>query len=116
GTRNIHRQIGTMQLLIGHQAVEAALQFANVVLYASRDVGDDIVGYMIMQQVGLDAQNRHTRLQIRWLDIRDQAPLEAGTQTLLQAHNSLGGSITTDHNLLAHLIEAIKSMEELFLG
>ena len=68
-----------------------------------------------MQNIGFDAQNRHAGFQVGRLNIGDQAPLKTGAQAFFQANNGFGRTITTDHNLLAHFVEAIEGVEELFL-
>src|SRR6266699_790112 len=85
GTCHVNREVRAVQLLIGHEAVQAAFQFTYV------------------------------RLQVRWLDVGNQSPLETGTQSLFQTDNRLGRAITTDHDLLAHLVQTIEGVEELFL-
>src|SRR5262245_19858774 len=101
-----------MQLLVGHQSVKRSFQFANVGLDATRDVGNDLIRNSIAQKIGLYTEDGHSCFQIRWLNIGDQTPFKAGAQAFFQAHNCLWWPVTTDDDLLAHLIQAIERMEE----
>ena len=79
------------------------------------DVFRNVIRQIQIQQFGLALDDRHTGFEIRRLDIRRQAPLEPGAQTLFQALDLLGRPVGCQHNLLAGIMQRIKSMEKLFL-
>ena len=82
-------------------------------------VGDvllDNAGDFQIQQLRLALDDGDAGLKIRRLDVRDQAPLEAGAQPFLQRFDLLGRSVGGQDDLLVVLVERIEGVEELLLG
>ena len=63
----------------------------------------------------LVAQNGQSGFEIRWLDVGDEAPLEAATQALLQSGYRVGHAVAGDHDLLVGTVQRVERVEELFL-
>ena len=75
-----------------------------------------IVRHVQVEQLGLAADDGHSGLKVRRLNVRGEAPLEPGAQTFLQALDLLGRAVAGQHDLLARIVQGIKGMEELLLG
>src|SRR2546425_3080071 len=95
---------------------ERALQLADVRLDPARDEIGDIVGEPDALERGLLLEDGHARLEIRRLEIRDQAPLEARAQALLDLRDVLRGGVARDDDLLPRFVEIVERVEELLLG
>ena len=55
------------------------------------------------------------RLEIRRLDVGDQAPLEARAQTLFERGNLVRRTIAADDDLLLRVVQRVERVEELVL-
>ena len=60
-------------------------------------------------------QNRDLRLQIRRLNVGDQSPLEARTQTIFNLRQFLRRTVRRNHDLPHAFMQRIECVEELFL-
>jgi hypothetical protein len=56
------------------------------------------------------------RLEIRRLDVGEQAPLEARAQTRFERLDLFGRAIARDHELLLRFVQRVERVEELLLG
>ena len=61
------------------------------------------------------AQDRDAGLQLRRLDVGEQAPLEARTHAVLEAGQLLGRQVGGDHDLLVVVVQRVEGVEELLL-
>jgi hypothetical protein len=61
-------------------------------------------------------KNRHPRLEVGGLDIRNQTHLKPRNQPLLQAWDLAGRAITGNHDLPASFMQSVKRVKELLLG
>ena len=62
------------------------------------------------------AQDRDPGLQLGWLDIGLQAPLEPAPQPVLERDQALRRAVRGDHDLLAGVVQRVEGVEELLLG
>ena len=115
GRRHADAGGNTLQHIVGVKLFHCALQLADVLLQMVGDIFRNVIRQIQIQQFGLALDDRHTGFEIRRLDIRRQAPLEPGAQTLFQALDLLGRPVGCQHDLLAGIMQRIKSMEKLFL-
>ena len=60
-------------------------------------------------------KNRDARLEVRCLNVGDQAPLEAGNQAIFKALDLVGWTVAGEEDLAPRLEEIVKGMEEFFL-
>ena len=81
-------------------AVQAAFELADVGLDRASDEERHVVGHLDFLCRRLLADDRHLHLQIGRLNVRDQSPLEAGSQPFLERGNLFGQGIGGDHDLL----------------
>src|ERR1017187_8705611 len=65
---------------------------------------------------GLLPQDGDAGLQLRRLDVGEQAPFEPAAQPVLEGHQPLGRPVARDDDLLAGVVQRIKGVEELLLG
>ena len=66
--------------------------------------------------LGLGPQDGDARLEVRRGQVRDEAPLEAAAQPLLEGQDRLRRPVGGQDDLLAVLVDRVERMEELFLG
>ena len=66
--------------------------------------------------LGLGAQDRDARLEVRGGQVGDEAPLEPAAQPLLERQDRLGRPVGGQDDLLAVLVDRVERVEELFLG
>ena len=77
---------------IGHDAVEQALELADVVRYAVGEQASDVERELDALFRGLGLQDRQPGLRVRGLDVRDKSPLEREEQSgLSRPGMELGG-------------------------
>ena len=62
------------------------------------------------------SQDRDTGLEVRWLNIGDQPPLETRSQALFKPGNVLWWLITGQHDLFLCAMQGVECVEELFLS
>ena len=68
---------------VGDQADQATLELADVGAYLAGDEEGDVLGNLDPLGLRLLAQDGDLRLDVRRLDVGDQAPFEAAVQALL---------------------------------
>ena len=80
------------------------------------DEREDLVGNAV-QVLGLGflAENGQAGLELRDLDVRDQAPLEATAQAVLEGGDGFRGTVGRDDDLAVLVVELVERMEELLL-
>src|SRR5215470_6866465 len=110
------RDLGADQRRVGHKADKGAFQLANVGPDVGGDEQRDIGGQGYFFLLGLLLKNCDFGLQVRRLDVGDQAPLEATAQAILDLGQFLGRTIAGNHDLLHRLVQRVEGVEELFLG
>ena len=77
---------------------------------------EDLLRQLHPHADGLVLDDGHAGLVVRGLDVCQQAPLEAGFQTVLQPEHLLGGTVGGEDDLLFVLVEGIEGVEHLLLG
>ena len=75
----------------------------------------DLVGELDVLELRLLADDGDARLELRRLDVGDEAPLEARDEPLLHLVELLRVLVARDDDLLARLVEGVERVEELFL-
>src|SRR5688572_19122326 len=103
------------QIRKGKHTIEGAFQLTNVGLHAPGNVLQDIMRYLAARALGFGAENREAGLEVRWLDIGGEAPLEARAQSLVQSVQGLGRPVGGYDNLLVLPVQGIERVEKLFL-
>src|SRR4029077_2824375 len=73
------RNGGARQRGVGHQTREGAFELAYVGLDGARDVLGDVVRQREAVILGFFLQDRDLGLEVGWLNVGDQAPLETRT-------------------------------------
>ena len=112
----LHIHLGAHQLLEGHDLVDHALNLPHVGGDVFRHVGQHRVGEHNAPLQRLVFQNGHTGLVVRGLNVRGEALLESGLQTLLQPQHLLGRAVGGEDDLFFLLIQGIKGVEQLLLA
>src|SRR5204862_7998575 len=77
-----------------------------------QDLGRDATEVL---RLGLFTEDGEAGLELRRLDIGDEAPFEPGAQPVLEARDRLGRSVGGDHDLAAFAVELVERVEELLL-
>ena len=80
------------------------------------DVLAHLRGHIQVEQFGLAAHDGHPGLEVRGLDIGQQAPFKPGLEAVLQGLDLLGGPVGGENDLLAVLVQRLKGVEEFLLG
>ena len=114
GGRQVDRGAGERP--VGDQADERAFQLAHVAANVAGDELGDIVGQGDMLALGLLLQNGDLGFKIGRLDVGNQAPLEAGAETVLDLGQFLGRTVAGDDDLTVGVMQRIEGVEELLLG
>src|SRR5438093_8937127 len=98
-----------------NQTDESTLEFAHV----RSDVGSNVKGNVSRQDnmflLRLFLQDGNLGLQIGWLNVSNQAPLETAAQAILNLRQFFWRTITGDDDLLHRLVQSVKRVEELLL-
>ncbi len=68
-----------------------------------------------MVALGLVAQDGEPRLQIGWLDVGDEPPLEPAPEAVLERLDGVGRAVGGDDDLLVGTVQRVEGVEELFL-
>ena len=113
GERLVDR--GLVQRCEGGDADQRAFEFADVALDAAGDQLENVVGDVEPIHLSLLAEDRDAGFQFRWLDVGDQAPLEPGSQPVLERGQLLGRPVRGDDDLLVRVVQRVEGVEELFL-
>ena len=66
-------------------------------------------------EVGLLLEDRDSRLDVGRLDVRDETPLEAVSEPLLQVGDVLRHLVRGEHHLPTQLVQCVEGVEELLL-
>src|SRR6202790_5154602 len=112
GKRDGHARQGG----VSHQTGKCSFKFAHIGLNSPRDVFSNVIGKRKAIVVGLFLKNRNFSFQIRWLDVRDQTPLETRAQSFFNGVDVFGQAVARNDNLLLLFIKSVERVEELFLG
>ena len=89
--RERHRDVAAGQRRVGEQPDERSFELPDVRLDAAGDVERHVVGQLDALGLGLALEDRDLRLEIRRLDVGDEAPFEAAAQALLESLIWCGG-------------------------
>ena len=100
----------------GRHPDEGALELADVGGDARGDVLQDVEGQVEALGGALAGEDRDAGLQVRGLDVSQQAPLEAGAQALVEPTEGLGGLVGGEDHLLARGVQGVEGVEELLEG
>src|SRR5207244_6436275 len=92
-----------------------ARERANVGLYSGRHQVGDVVGQKGALEGRLLLEDGHPGLEVRRLDVRDEAPLEARPQALLDFGNILRDGVAGEDDLFSRLVEVVEGVEEFLL-
>ena len=109
------RDVLALQRRVGDQADERALELADVRLDLAGDVERDVVGQRDRLGLGLLLEDRDLRLEVRRLDVGDEAPLEPRAQPLLERRDLARRAVAADDDLLLRVEERVERVEELGL-
>ena len=61
------------------------------------------------------AEDGHLRLEVGRLDIGDEAPFEAGAESVFQGRNLFRRRVGREYDLLLRLVKGVKRVKELLL-
>ncbi len=100
----------------GDDADERAFEFADVGADVGGDKERDVGGDDGVLGVGLALQDGDLGFEVGGLDVGDEAPLEAGAETVFDVAELLGGPVGGEDDLLGVAVEGVEGVEELFLG
>jgi hypothetical protein len=106
---------GAGQAGVGGDAIQEALEFADVVLSTVGDQPGDLRGDLDPLFEGFALEYRQTGRLVRRLNIGDEAPLEAGAEAVLQAGDRPGRPVAGKDDLAAVAVEVVEGVEELLL-
>ncbi len=105
-----------VQRSVGVHAEECAFELAHIVVDVAGDEREDLVGNPVeVLGLGLLAEDGQAGLELRDLDVRDQAPLEAAAQAVLEGGDGFRGTVGRDDDLAVLVVELVERMEELLL-
>ena len=99
----------------GGDAGERALELADVVGDRLGDELQHLVGDVDGLALGLLAQDGEAGLEVRWLDVGDQAPLEPRAEAVLEGGDVVRGAVRRHDDLPGRLVEGVEGVEELLL-
>ena len=95
---------------------ERTLELADVRRDTSGDEGEDLLVVDVdTVDLHLLAQDRDPRLEVRRLDVVDQALLETASESLLERGDVAGRPVGGQDDLRAGLVQRVEGMEELLL-
>ena len=101
--------------MIGADLFDRALQQTHVGGHVFGDERAHVVRQIEAERDGFVLDDRHARLKIRRLDVRNQAPFEPGFQTVLQTQHLIGRPVGGQDDLVVVLVEVIEGMEKFLL-
>ena len=111
GQRHVHGL--AVQAGEGRDADEGAFEFADV----AGDLGSDVLQCVVRGgeafAEGLLPEDGDAGFQFRRLDVRQQAPLEAGLHPVLESCQQLGRLVRGDDHLLVVVVQGVERVEEL---
>ena len=113
--RGVRRERQSAQLGVDQGAAQGAFEFAHVAAHAVREkVGH--VGRQLGAFAGGDGlQNRPPQIEVRRLQVGDQAGLEAAAEAREQARDLGRRLVAAEHDLAALGVQRIERVEDLFL-
>ncbi len=76
---------------------------------------EDLLRHLRALHLRLLGQDRDAGLQVRGLEVGDQAPLEARAEPVVHDLQLLGRTVARNHHLSAGLVERVEDLEELRL-
>ncbi len=95
---------------------QRALELSDVVDDVVGDERQHVVGNAVeVLGLGLLAQDREARLELRRLDVGDQPPFEPAAQPVLDGRDGLGRPVRRDDDLAAPAVQVVERVEELLL-
>ena len=103
------------QELVGLELLHHPFQLPDVGFQLVGDVLAHLRRHIQVHQLRLPADDGHPGLEVRRLDIRQQAPFKPGLQPVLQRLDLLRGPVGGQDDLLAVLMQRLKGVEELLL-
>jgi hypothetical protein len=98
---------------VGDEPDQRPLELPDVRLDLAGDVDGDVVGQRHRLGLGLLLENRDLRLEIRRLDVGDEAPFEARPQPLLESRDLVRRAVAADDDLLLRVVQRVERVEEL---
>ena len=113
--RHLHGQGLSRERRISADSHQGAFQLPNVAFQVLGQKLDDLLGEWDVLILRLLAQDGDSGLDVGQLEVRDEAPPEAGLQSLLCVRIFLGRPVARQHDLLPCLIQRVEGVEELFL-
>ena len=99
----------------GLHACKSAFELADVALHFVRDEAEDVFWNQGAVVAELGMENGEASLEIRGLDVGDEAPFESRPQPVLEGRDFLGRTIRRDDDLLVDLMEGVEGVEELII-
>ena len=104
-----------VEIVVGFDDVDRALQGPDVVGDVLGNVVADFVRQIHAQGVGLVLDDGHPGLVVRRDDVADQTSLKAGPEPVRQQGNLRGRTVRGQNDLLPALKELVEGVEELLL-
>lgn len=108
--------VTVVQLRIGVYAGQRTFQLADVALDAPGDQLQHFVADFDVFVVGLFAQNGDSGVEIRLLNVGNQAPFKAAAEPLFQTGDFARRLIGRNDDLLARAVQGVERVEKLFLA
>ena len=99
----------------GDDADERAFELADVGADVGRDEEGDVGGQRGVLGLGFALEDGDLGFKVGWLDVGDEAPLEARAEAVFDVAELLGGAVGGEDDLLRFLVEGVEGVEELFL-
>ncbi len=100
----------------GDDADEGAFELADVGADVGGDEERDVGGDDGVLGFSLALQDGDLGFEIGWLDVGDEAPLEARAEAVFDVAEFLGGAVGGEDDLLGVAVKGVEGVEELFLG
>ena len=117
GARDVHHvERHIVEVVIGLDLLDRALELADVVGDVFRDVVAHVVAQVEPQALGLVLDDGHAGLVIRLCHVADQAGFKAGAQPVGQLDHVAGRLVRGQHDLLVVGMQGVEGVEELLLG
>ena len=111
-----HVDLPVLQVVIGLDFVDGALDLPHVVGEIFGDVVADLVGEGQAQRQGLVFDDGPAGLIIRRLHVDDEAALKPGTQAVLQAEHIRRHPVGGQDDLPVVFVEGVEGVEKFLLG
>ena len=100
---------------VGDDARQGALEFADVAVDAVGDEHQDIVRHVDVVEQRLVLEDGDARLEVRRLDVGDQAALEARAQAVFELLDFARRAVGRQDDLLVGDVQRVEGVEEFFL-